>query len=200
MPELFSQAQLLSIFLFAFATAFTPGPNNLMLLSSGLTFGYKHTLAHILGVAIGFPLMVLAIGLGLGVILEKMPILLQLLKVVGIIYLLWMAWKIAHSVEIRDDYSHAKPFTFLQAAVFQWVNPKAWIMALTVISTYTLGNNLLYEVIMIAFIYLIVGLGSTHSWTLGGVYLKRWIKDKKSIRIFNISMALLIVVSVFPFV
>ena len=193
---------LLSITSFAIATAFTPGPNNLMLLSSGLTFGYKRTLAHILGVAVGFPLMVLAVGLGVGTMLEHYPMVYKVLKVIGIGYLLWMAWHIANTQGSLNTKEHQndKPFTFLQAALFQWVNPKAWIMAVTAISSFTTqSSEVLYQVAIIAFIYLAVGVFSTHSWALGGVLLHKWLESERAIRTFNRVMALLIVLSVVPF-
>ena len=202
MTEVYTYTMLLSITSFAIATAFTPGPNNLMLLSSGLTFGYKRTLAHILGVAIGFPMMVLAVGLGVGTVLEHYPMVYKVLKVLGIGYLLWMAWHIANTQGSlnTDEHQKDKPFTFVQAALFQWVNPKAWIMAVTAISSFTTqSSEMLFQVAIIAFIYLVVGVFSTHSWALGGVLLHRWLESEKAIRTFNRVMALLIVVSVVPF-
>jgi len=193
---------LLSVISFAIATAFTPGPNNLMLLSSGLTFGYKRTLGHIVGVAVGFPIMVLAVGLGVGVMLEHYPMAYEVLKVLGFGYLLWMAWHIANtqgSIQ-ADTYKDDKPFTFFQAALFQWVNPKAWIMAVTAISSFTTqSSDVWYQVAIIAFVYLVVGIFSTHSWALGGVLLHKWLQSQRAIRNFNRVMALLIVVSVLPF-
>ena len=203
MTEIYTYTMLLSITSFAVATAFTPGPNNLMLLSSGLTFGYKRTLGHILGVVMGFPIMVLAVGLGVGTVLEHYPIVYNVLKVLGLGYLLWMAWHIANTQGSihTEEHQHDKPFTFLQAALFQWVNPKAWIMAVTAISSYTTQNaEVYYQVGIIAFIYLAVGVFSTHSWALGGVLLHRWLESQRAIRTFNRMMALLIVVSVVPFI
>jgi len=203
MQEIYTYTMLVSITSFAIATAFTPGPNNLMLLSSGLTFGYKRTLAHILGVAIGFPIMVLAVGLGVGTVLEHYPLVYKVLKVLGIGYLLWMAWHIANTQGSlnREEQQNDKPFTFIQAALFQWVNPKAWIMAMTAISTFTTQSaEVEYQVGVIAFIYLAVGVFSTHSWALGGVFLHKWLESEKAIRTFNRVMALLIVLSVVPFI
>ena len=202
MLEIYTYTMLLSITSFAIATAFTPGPNNLMLLSSGLTFGYKRTLAHILGVAIGFPIMVLAVGLGVGTVLEHYPMVYKVLKVLGIGYLLWMAWHIANTRGSLNTKEHQndKPFSFIQAALFQWVNPKAWIMAVTAISSFTTqSSEVLYQVAIIAFIYLAVGVFSTHSWALGGVLLHKWLESERAIRTFNRVMALLIVLSVVPF-
>ena len=119
---------LASIFMFSFATSMTPGPNNLMLLSSGLTFGYKRSIPHIIGVIVGFPLMTICVGLGLGNFFKLYPITFVVLKVVGILYLLWLAWKIAHSTpkaKVQDE--NAKPLKFFPILLFQWLNPKNWI-------------------------------------------------------------------------
>jgi len=202
MQELYTYTMLLSVISFAIATAFTPGPNNLMLLSSGLTFGYKRTLAHILGVAMGFPIMVLAVGFGIGAVLEYYPIVYKVLKFVGIGYLLWMAWHIANTQGRMQTEEHTtdKPFTFLQAALFQWVNPKAWIMAVTATASFTTESTYaLYQVGIIALVYLGVGIFSTHTWALGGVLLHRWLESERTIKIFNRVMAVLIVLSVLPF-
>ena len=203
MEEFYTVAMLLSIATFTLSTVMTPGPNNIMLLSSGLTFGYKRTLPHIFGVMFGFAYMDVLVGLGMGVIFEKFPIIFTILKVVGILYLFWMAYKIASSdggYEV-DKSSESKPFTFLQAAAFQWVNPKAWIMAITSISVFVTSNeNSLLQVLTIAFIYLLSGVISTNSWALGGVVLKKVIKDRKSVKIFNVTMAILLVASILPFI
>ena len=203
MEEFYTITMLLSIATFTLSTVLTPGPNNIMLLSSGLTFGYKRTLAHMSCIVIGFPIMVLLVGLGLGFIFEKFPILFTILKFIGIAYLFWMAYKIANnksSFEINEN-SESKPFTFLQSALFQWVNPKAWIMAITSISIFiTNSDNSFFQVIIIAFIYLLSSLVSTNTWAYGGVILKRFIKEEKSVQKLNICMALLLIVSVLPFI
>ncbi len=192
----------LPIISFAIATAFSPGPNNLMLLSSGLTFGYRKTLSHIWGIVIGFPLMVMAVGLGVGTVFELFPKLYDILKILGMIYLLWMAWKIANSSGRFSDegFSKKEPLSFLEALLFQWLNPKAWMMAITSTTSFTNSTeNLLIQIFIIAFIYLIVGLGSTSFWALGGLFLQKIISNEHTLKWFNISMAVLIVLSVLPF-
>ena len=193
---------LLSIISFTFATAMTPGPNNFMLLSSGLTFGYKKTLAHILGVMVGFPVMIVAVGLGLGTVFEMYPELYDILKVVGIAYLLWMAWKIATSSSgMGSDDEVKKPFTLVQAMLFQWVNPKAWVMVITAMGSFiTSREHAFLQVLLIAFTYLCVGFLSTNFWALGGVYLQKFISNENKVMMFNRVMAVLIVLSVLPFV
>ncbi len=203
MEEFYPVAMLLSIATFTLSTVLTPGPNNIMLLSSGLTFGYKQTIPHILGIVFGFPFMVILVGLGMGVLFEQFPFIFTALKVVGILYLFWMAYKIATNksgYEVDEDLQ-SKPFTFIQSAAFQWVNPKAWIMAITSISVFvTSSEGSLSQVLTIALIYLLSGVISTSSWALGGVILKRFIKDESSVHKFNITMAILLVVSVLPFI
>lgn len=202
MENLYTGAMFLSIISFAFATAMSPGPNNFMLLSSGLTFGYQKTMPHIMGVMVGFPIMVMAVGLGMGSVFELYPWLYNVLKVVGIAYLLWMAWKIATSNStMSSDDEVKKPFTFVQAMLFQWVNPKAWVMVITAMGSFiTSTQQAFLQVVIIALVYLCIGLLSTNFWALGGVYLQRFISNEKRVRVFNVLMALLIVFSVVPFV
>ena len=203
MFEIYTITILVSIFTFTLSATITPGPNNIMLLSSGLTFGYKSTLAHIFGIVFGFPIMVLLVGLGLGIVFEKFPMILDILKIVGILYLVWMAYKIANNkstYDLKDD-QKSEPFTFLQAALFQWVNPKAWIMAISSISIFVKPDvDSLMQIVLIALIFLLSAIVSCNTWVIGGVALKKIIKSEKSIRIFNISMAILLVVSVLPII
>jgi len=173
-----------------------------MLLSSGLTFGYKRTIPHTLGISFGFPVMVICVGLGVGKLFEVFPFIYTTLKVVGIIYLLWMAWHIANTKGSPDTKNKKdKPFTFLQAALFQWVNPKAWVVAITSTAAFITDHQIaVIQVMIIACIYFFCALLSTNSWSLGGVVLKRFIQNKRLVQIFNITMAILIVGSILPFV
>lgn len=201
MEEFFTFAMILSIATFTLSTVSSPGPNNIMLLSSGLTFGYKKTIPHMFGIILGFPFMVLFVGLGLGIVFERFPIVFSVLKIIGILYLFWMAYKIAYNKSTLDveEVEESIPFTFVQSAAFQWVNPKAWIMAITAISIFVTSNDDSFiQVAIIAFIYLLSSIFSTSIWTVGGVVLKRFVKDSKIIRILNILMAILLVVSVLP--
>jgi threonine/homoserine/homoserine lactone efflux protein len=199
MEEFYTLAMLISIATFALTATITPGPNNVLLLSSGLTFGYKKSIPHVFGVFLGFALMVLLVGLGVGIVFEKFPIVLKILKVVGLVYLFWMAYKIGSSkghLKIKEKH---KPFTFIQAALFQWVNPKGWIMSMTAMSIFvTSKENSITQVIIIAFLFLIAGIISCNAWAIGGVALKRFIKDESHVRKFNLIMAILLVVSVLP--
>ncbi len=196
--EIFSITLLISIFVFSFATSITPGPNNIMLLSSGLTFGYKKTIPHLLGVVIGFPLMALLVGLGLGKIFESYPTILTMLKIVGTVYLLWLAWKIANSTpSFSENTNNSTPLMFMPIVLFQWVNPKNWIKIITAMSVYVdSAENALSQILVITIVFLSTVIVSANTWTLGGVALKRFIKNKKAIRVFNISMAVLLILSI----
>lgn len=202
MNQFYTLTMILSITSFGLASTMTPGPNNIMLLSSGLTFGYKRTIPHALGVNFGFPVMVICVGLGVGKLFEAFPFIYAVLKVVGIVYLLWMAWHIANTKgTLNTENTNDKPFTFLQAALFQWINPKAWVMAVTSTAAFITDHQIAYiQVMIISIIFFFCALLSTNSWSLGGVVLKRFIQNERIVQIFNITMAFLIVGSIVPFV
>jgi len=202
MNQIYTLTMIVSITSFALASTMTPGPNNIMLLSSGLTFGYKRTIPHALGVNLGFPVMVICVGLGIGKLFEVFPFVYTALKVVGISYLFWMAWHIANTkgspvTQNKND----KPFTFFQAALFQWVNPKAWVVAITSTAAFITDHQIAFiQVMIISCIYFFCGIISTNSWSLGGVMLKQFIQNERLIKLFNITMAILIVGSTLPFI
>ncbi len=185
--------------LFGFVSSITPGPNNLMLMTSGVNFGLVRTLPHMLGVSLGFVLMVAVIGVGLGEVFKFYPVLLVILKYAGAVYMLWLAWKISQSGPVEGGADpQGTPMTFLQAAAFQWVNPKAWIMGVTAITAYTNPANYTASVFMVALVFGIVNLPSVGVWTLFGVGLRRFLGDAKTVRIFNYTMAALLVASLWP--
>ncbi len=202
MTQYYTLAMILSIISFGLASTMTPGPNNIMLLSSGLTFGYRRTIPHALGINFGFPVMVICVGLGIGTLFEVFPFIYTLLKVAGIAYMVWMAWHIANTKGALDaENKKDRPFTFFQAAMFQWVNPKAWMMAVTSTSAFITDHETApVQVVIISGIYFFCAFVSTNSWSLGGVVLKRFIQNEKWVRGFNIAMAVLILGAVVPFV
>ena len=190
---------LLALAVFCLVTLFTPGPNNLMLMMSGLNFGVRRGVPHLLGVVLGFSLMVLIVGLGLGAIFEAWPLLYVLLKYAGAAYLLYLAWQIAVSKPAAPDTDSARsPISFLQAAVFQWVNPKAWVMAVGAISTFAAVAPFPFNVIVIAALFGIFGLASSGTWLGFGAALQRLLREPRAVRVFNIVMALLLVASLYP--
>ena len=191
---------LLALTLFAFVSSITPGPNNLMLMASGANFGFRRTLPHLLGVGIGFTLMIVLVGVGLVQVFDLYPISHQILKLVSVIYLLWLAWKIANAATPEGDVqSEGTPITFIQAALFQWVNPKAWFMAITAISAYApQDQGIVMGSLIVAVVFAVVNLPSITIWAWMGVQVRRWLGSARRLRIFNVSMAVLLVVSLYP--
>tara|TARA_R110002051_G_scaffold50724_4_gene97931 strand:- start:1691 stop:2290 length:600 start_codon:yes stop_codon:yes gene_type:complete len=184
---------------FAFASSITPGPNNLMLMASGANYGLRRTVPHMLGVSIGHAFMVFMIGIVLLRVFEAYPVLNLILKVAGGSYMVWLAWKIANAVPPEAKQVEGKPFTFLQAAAFQWVNPKAWIMGITAISGYAPDSfGVIGGAAMVAVIFCAVNLPSVTVWAWMGMQLRRWLGTAKRLRTFNVTMALLLVASLYP--
>lgn len=190
---------LLAFTLFAFVTSITPGPNNMMLLASGVNFGFSRTLPHMLGISVGFFVLVLAVGFGLGIVFKAWPVLYTILRYVGAAYLLYLAWKIATSGPASDNVdSQGKPLSFMSAALFQWVNPKAWIMAIGAISTYTPMQGYFYNVVVISAVFALINLPSVGVWAGFGSLLRNVLRDPLGLRIFNGVMAALLVASLYP--
>jgi threonine/homoserine/homoserine lactone efflux protein len=192
---------IFAIALFAFSAGITPGPNNIMLMTSGVNFGVRPSLPHLAGICIGFPGMVLAIGLGLSALFQSYPVLHLVIKYVGITYLLYLAWLIANSSSKMEGKYTSKPLSFIQAAAFQWVNPKGWIMAVGAVATFTsIDQPLTPQVITIASVFLSVALPCAIVWLGFGVALKRLLKNQRQQKGFNIAMALLLVLSIIPMI
>ncbi|MFC4877409.1 LysE family translocator [Microbulbifer halophilus] len=191
---------LIPIVLFTFSTSITPGPNNLMIMSSGLNYGVHRSLPHLLGICLGFPAMIVAIGLGLGTLFNRFPLLHEIVRWAGIAYLLYLAWVIASTREVGDA-GNSKPFTFLQAVAFQWVNPKGWIMAVGALAAFTSPSGEMWmDIARIALTFIAVGGPCIIIWLLFGVGLKRVLNDPAHLRRFNIAMGVLLAVSVVPMV
>ncbi|MDK3017022.1 LysE family translocator [Pseudodonghicola flavimaris] len=187
----------LALALFAFVSSITPGPNNLMLMASGANFGFRRTLPHMLGIAIGFTVMVLLVGAGLIRVFDTLPLSYTLLRIGSVVYLLWLAWKIAHAAPVASGTGGGRPFGFLQAAAFQWVNPKAWAMALTAISAYTPERSLT-AIVLVALVFGAINLPSVSSWALLGQQMARVLTNPRRLAAFNWTMAALLVASLYP--
>jgi threonine/homoserine/homoserine lactone efflux protein len=191
----------LALVVFSCVMAFTPGPNNILLAASGVNFGFVRTLPHMIGVTIGFVVMLLAGGVGIGLLFATFPSLQIVLKVAGAAYMLFLAWKVAtahHSGADRE--APARPFTFMQAAAFQWINPKAIIAAVSAIAVYVRpGHEWTDFPLMVGVLALATWLSVT-TWTGFGVALRQLLRNPARARIFNISMALLLVASIVPMV
>ena len=194
--------ELISAFtLFAFVSSITPGPNNTMLLASGVNFGFRRTLPHALGISCGFMFLVVAVGLGLGGVFKAVPMAYTVLRYLGAAYLLYLAWKVATSGPISGTHTaHGKPLGFWGAAAFQWVNPKAWVMAVGAITTYTPSQGYITNVFVIALVFAIINLPSVCVWAGFGSALRSVLSQPRWLMVFNLSMALLLVLSLYPIV
>lgn len=188
---------LFALVAFAFVSSITPGPNNLMLMASGANFGFRRTIPHMLGIGLGFMLMVLLVGAGLVQVFEAYPISHVILKIASVAYLLFLAWRVANAGPAKGPGRAGRPMTFLQAAAFQWVNPKAWAMALTATTAYAPGQTL-QAIALVALVFGCVNLPSVSTWTVLGQQMARVLTNRQRLTVFNWSMAALLVISLFP--
>lgn len=190
---------LMALFLFSFATSITPGPNNLMLLASGVNFGFVRSIPHMLGIGCGFWTLLLGVGFGLGAILEQAPVLYIMMKFAGGLYMLYLAWKIATSTSVGEvKTAKSKPMSFVQAFLFQWVNPKAWVMAVTAMASYTTHESYTLSVLMIGLVFALINVPSVSTWAAFGSMLRQWLEDPVRLKYFNWTMASLLVLSLWP--
>jgi threonine/homoserine/homoserine lactone efflux protein len=183
---------------FCFVSSITPGPNNLMLMASGVNFGVRRTVPHALGVGLGFVLMVALVGLGLAGIFARYPALLVAMKWAGAAYMVWLASKLVRAAPLKSGAAGGRPMTFLQAAAFQWVNPKAWIMALTAISTYADPADYTRTVLVVALVFGAVNLPCVSSWVVFGTALRGALQRPALLRAFNWTMGALLIASLYP--
>ncbi len=183
---------------FCFVSGVTPGPNNLMLMTSGVNFGFRRTVPHLLGVVFGFCLMVALIGLGLDAIFARFPALLPIMRYLGAAYMLWLARKIALAGPTPEGESRGAPLGFFGAAAFQWINPKAWVIAVSALTAYSVVDDYTRNVFIVALVYLAIGLPSSGSWALLGSAMRRALSDPRVARPFNLTMAALLVASIVP--
>ncbi|WP_138936563.1 LysE family translocator [Roseovarius arcticus] len=190
---------LIALVAFCFVGVITPGPNNLMLMASGANFGFRRTVPHMLGVGLGMPVLVTLVGVGIIRIFEAFPIVQTILTVLSVAYLLYLAWKIANAAPPRkaSEDEAGTPLTFLQAAAFQWVNPKAWFMALSAITLYAGGRDLM-AILWVAGSYCAVSTVSVTSWTALGQQMRRFLNSPGRLRAFNWIMAALLVTTLVP--
>jgi len=186
---------LIPLLLFALSTTFTPGPNNLMIMNSGMNFGIKKSLPHYLGICLGFPAMVLIVALGLGVIFMKYAWIKHALKIIGSLYMLYLAWQILRSNKANMDKTK-RPLSFIQAVLFQWVNPKAWLMAIGTISIFTIANTSINNAIIISLVYFLMCIPCIGAWLLFGKFLQHILRTPNQRIVFNILMALALVASI----
>lgn len=188
-----------AIALFALSSGITPGPNNILLLSSGANFGIKASLPLLLGICLGFPSMVLGVGLGLSVIFSQSPLLHLLIQYLGVSYLLFLAYKIWNSHKQVEQQQQSTPLSFIHAAAFQWINPKAWMMAITAVSMFTdINQAMTQQVSLIAFVIMLCAFPCAIIWLGFGKSMKHFLQQQQQRIWFNRIMAALLVGSIFP--
>jgi threonine/homoserine/homoserine lactone efflux protein len=163
-----------------------------------VNFGFRKTIPHMFGIAIGFGVLLLAVGFGLREIFLQFPVMRTVLKVLGGAYLVYLAWKIANAGPVEAGEEGSKPMSFMAAALFQWVNPKAWVMGVTAMTVYTGEPDFFSSVIIVTLVFMVVNFPSVSVWCGFGVALREWLAEPVRLRIFNVSMALLLVASLWP--
>ena len=188
----------LALVVFAFVMSVTPGPNNLMLLASGVNYGFRRSIPHMFGISFGFMFMLVVMGFGLGQVFELYPVTYEVMRYGGGAYMLWLAWRIATSGPVSEGKTSGSPMTLLQAALFQWVNPKAWVISISAIATYTPGHGGFWPVLLVALVCGVVNLPTIGIWAMFGTVLRNLLTQATFLRIFNISMAVLLVLSLAP--
>jgi threonine/homoserine/homoserine lactone efflux protein len=189
---------LIAFVVFAAVMFFTPGPNNIMVMSSGLTYGFRRTLPHILGVVVGFAFMVGAVGVGFGTIFLAFPVLQTILKYAGAAYLVYLAIMIAMSGPPKPGETGRGPLTFWQGAMFQWVNVKGWVAIIGTITAYAAIADFPLNIVIQVLTFLVMGAASITTWTLFGSALRPFLTSPKAVRAFNLVMAVLLLGSLYP--
>lgn len=190
---------LASLVFFVLTSSVTPGPNNIMLMASGANFGLRRTLPHMMGVVTGFPIMVLLVGLGLGSVLQASPLIHEIIRYAGAAYILWMAWKIGTARAVKEGKANEQPMSYLQAVLFQWVNPKAWTMGISAIAAYTTpGGDFLMQLAIIIVVCTMISAPNSLLWIMGGKFMAHMLHDEKRLIIYNRTMGILLALSVIP--
>ncbi|AOI74831.1 MULTISPECIES: LysE family translocator [Burkholderia] len=186
--------------LFALVTSITPGPNNTMLLASGVNFGFRRTMPHLFGISIGVAILMLCVGFGLGEAFKRLPLLYTILEAASVAYLLYLAWRIGTSGEVKAHGAKPRPMTFIEAAAFQWVNPKAWMMVLTAATTIRLSADYGMNAAWMSVVFILIGFPCICLWAAFGLGLRRFLSNPRALRIFNVTMAVLLILSLYPLV
>jgi len=189
-----SAAILLSLFGMAFAASWTPGPNNSMLASSGATYGIRASLPHVMGINLGFPVMIFLVGIGMGELFHSHPMLQEVLRFVGAAMMLWIAYKIGTAAPPGSPGKSTRPLLFIEAAGFQWVNPKGWLAAIAVTSQFVTTAQPVQTSLIVAFAFTIAGFTSTFAWVSFGQAIGGLLNTPQRLRLFNLAMALILVV------
>ena len=183
---------------FCVVAGVTPGPNNMMLMASGVNFGVRRSLPHLAGVVMGFAIMVALVGVGLDALFRAAPWALSVMRWAGAAYLVWLAWRIARSGAVKEGAAAARPLGFLGAAAFQWINPKGWVMAVSALTTYAVSASYATTVTVVALTCLVVTVPCAGLWVLFGAAMRRFLADPRRARPFNWAMAALLLASIAP--
>jgi len=195
-----SPALFAGFLVFALVASITPGPNNLMMMASGATFGLKRSAPHMAGVVLGFGAMTLAVGLGLAEVLKASPALFAVLRWAAAAYILYIAYRMITAKGPGVAVTGEKPMSILGAVAFQWINPKAWVMALGAVGTYAEHGRFLVDVAVIAVVFMIINVPCALTWTGFGTGIRRWFRKPIHLKAFNWTMATLLVASLYPLV
>ncbi|MCF7791928.1 MAG: LysE family translocator [Victivallales bacterium] len=192
---------LITVFIYGITITVTPGPNNFMLLSSGLNFGIRKSLPHCFGIWTGNIIMLTSAALGLAVLFTDYPAIHYLLKILSSAFLLYLSWKFGTTApkSLNCNNVRSKPLNFFQACLFQWVNPKAWIFSVTSITVFIPSdNNVLRVTLMVVSVLVVTMIISTFIWLTGGFYLEKIFKTPKQQKIFNICLGIILALTVIP--
>ena len=188
--------ELMSLIGMAMVASWTPGPNNALLATSGSRFGFQRTWPHILGIVFGFPLMIFCIAVGLGILFQQSIFLREALRLIGIGVLLWLAWNIARSGELNIGKTKDRPFKFAEAAAFQWINPKAWVMAVSITSQFVNPEMMILTSLIISGVFVVAAISSATAWAWLGMSLQKYLTSESRRKAFNLTMAALLVFSI----
>ena len=192
--------EILSIILFGIVAAYTPGPNNFVAFYYGFNFGIKKTLPHIMGVTLGFPFLLLCLALGLINVFKLYPLIQEILKYLGTLFLIYLAYKISFSGSTNQENKNKKPVKFIETFIFQFLNPKGVIASIIVVSTYIdPGKNFINYTTQIIILALLVSVTSITLWTFMGKFLRKFATNQKYINYFNYAMSLLLLLSIITF-
>ena len=200
-----SNEALLSFAMFALVTSITPGPNNILLMTSGVNHGFLRTVPHLSGVSIGFAILFLGTGLGLGELFTRLPVVYEVMRWVAIAYFLHLAWRLSTTSAYSDnpEAAHAptaKVWRFHEGFAFQWINPKVWIMAIGAFSRYVPIGQGTGAIVRATIIFTVIGIPCSVAWVLFGSRMRRYLLQGHRRRVFNIGMATLLLASLAPLV
>ena len=178
----------------ALAMTCGPGPNNAMLSASGANYGWRRSVPHAMGVAVGFPIMLIVVAMGLERVLSAFPLIVEVLSWIGFAMIVWFAWRIATAGGTGESLRNS-PLTFMQAIAFQWVNPKAWALSVYITASYAVSEPAVLNTVLVAVVFLVAGFASSHAWVVFGTGIGRVLTRGWRLRTFNSAMAITLVAS-----